>query len=382
MPSATLISRGLPVCHCAFQTLRGRFAHVLALGTLWFGLAPLVLGSQLQAAAGLQEREAATHELAAARKEVLAAQAATRHTRNALDEFLAGHLDAQREAATESEKDAAQRQQSLKLRGELESQLAELRGERLTLLETLTDEHPEVVDVTVRIEAVEARLKATEAAESDGSNGKPGTATLDATEYQRLLQAWRTAERRLESARLAESAAADRLAALSQLMLHSPAAPGDERAPAATVAAPALDRQQKAVQPGHDHEDATAAVAVTAPDEQASRTQTLALASLALAVMLAALAAVRLARATADPLFSSADEVAAALAVPVVGIVPFGAKSAATGDEGMRRGLLLLGQVVLALALFSAVAYVVVHFDAVLRLLGDPIGTLRSWFSF
>jgi hypothetical protein len=337
----------------------------------------------LRAAAGLQDRESATHDLAAARKEVLAAQAETKRTRQALDEFLASHLDAQREAAIEQAVSDADRQQQFKLRGELQSQLAELQARRGTLLETLTEEHPEVIELAARIEGIEGRLKTSDAAELTDEDDRAGQATgpaLDAVKYEQLLRDWRIAERRLESARLAETAAADRLTAVTDLLLHGPAI-RDESPVFSSLA----DVQPQSPNKPIDQLDTASAGAPPAPthdshNENASRTQTLALASLALAVMLAALAAVRLARATADPLFASADEVSAALAVPVVGIVPFGAKSATAGDMGMRRGLGMLGQVVLALALFSAVAYAVVHFDAVLRLISDPVGTLRSWF--
>jgi hypothetical protein len=55
----------------------------------------------------------------------------------------------------------------------------------------------------------------------------------------------------------------------------------------------------------------------------------MALAALVLALAVAAVAAVRLARSSADPIFSSPDEVAAALAIPVVGISPAAASQLA-----------------------------------------------------
>jgi hypothetical protein len=84
-----------------------------------------------------------------------------------------------------------------------------------------------------------------------------------------------------------------------------------------------------------------------------------------------------LARATADPLFASADEASAALAIPVVGIVPFGAKSTSATASTARRSLLMVAQVLIALVVFGTIAYVVVHLDVVVS---DPVGTLRSWF--
>ncbi len=380
MPIANRTSLGLLACQRALKLLRGGLTRVLlSVALTCLGFAPLAQGLQFQAAAGLQEREAATYDLAAARKETLDAQTEAQRTRLALDKFLSSHLDAQREvAALEAASDAGLKEQT-KHRHELQSQLAELQSKRVTLLETLTEEHPEVIEVSSRIEAIQGRLRTSEVAElpsQDESSTATGPA-LDAASYQRLLGNWRTAERRLESARLAEAAAADRLAAVTNLLLHSPAA-RDE------MAAPSPDRVQShsPTEPKVEHQaaDSSATVLADSHHEQASRTQTLALASLALAVMLAALAAVRLARATSDPLFASADEVSASLAVPVVGIVPFGVRNSRATDAGMRRGFFLLGQITLALALFGAVAYAVVHFDAVLHLLSDPVGTLRSWF--
>jgi hypothetical protein len=69
---------------------------------------------------------------------------------------------------------------------------------------------------------------------------------------------------------------------------------------------------------------------------------------------------VRLARSTADPLFASVDEVAAALAIPVVGIVPAAAvrgkrmTKAPLARSGWRKKAL---PIALALAVFTVVAY-------------------------
>lgn len=365
------------------RTLRGRgVIALLAIGIAWSAFAPAAGALQLQAAAGLQTREAASRELAAARTEVQAAQAECGRTRAALDEFLANHLDAQREADAEQSQTDAEREQQAKLREELKSQLAELQAKRVALLQTLTEEHPEVIDITSQVEALEARVKTSDEQDPAGENPSRGQskASLDAAEYRRLLGDWRTAERRLDSARQAESAAADQLHAVTELLLHRPAQGASTATPPADPAAAPLAGESHDAPHPREADSAVAIPAGEAQNVRASRTQTLALASLALAVMLAALAAVRLARATADPLFSSADEVSAALAVPVVGLIPFGAKTAAASDSGIRRGAVLLAQVVLALALFSAVAYGVVHFDALIRFFSNPVETLRSWF--
>lgn len=375
MPTANRMLRRLQARLRAPRVTRGRIAcGLLAICLAW--TAPAAQAMPGRAAAGLQTREAASQSLDAARKEVQAAQAECRRTRSSLDAFLAGHLDAQAAAVAEDVADESQRAQQSKLTEQLRRELVELQTQRESLLQTLTEEHPEVIDMTARIEAVEARIATSEGPKlgdhaHNAAAGKSGSA-IDAAEFRRLLRDWQTAERRLESARLAETAAADDLRAITELLLHS-AAPETPGLPMPTTPA-----EPAPLESTGDSEPASQVLpAAAAPTEltqqRTPRTQTLALASLALAVMLAALAAVRLARSSADPLFASADEVSAALAVPVVGIVPFGAKASSTEvPTGIRRGLLLLAQVVIALLVFGAVAYAVVHFDVVLR-------TLRTW---
>jgi hypothetical protein len=368
----------------ALRARRGLLACALSTMALVCGLfPPSARAMQLQVAASFQERESAARDLAAARAEVVAAQQECQRTRHALDDFLAHHLDAQREAAALQSQEDAQHAQQAKHREQAQSQLAELEARRVTLLQTLTDEHPEVIEVTAQIEALETRLKTADDSKSLGQDNLPenSSAALDATQYQQLLSDWRTAERRLESARLAETAAADRLHTLTDMLLHSaPASPAPSSP--APLAEAGIEPQQPAEASRHaqQHDAQMAAPAVdpgSDQSEKASRTQTLALAALALAVMLAALAAVRLARATADPLFASADEASAALAIPVVGIVPFGAKSTSATASTARRSLLMVAQVLIALVVFGTIAYVVVHLDVVVS---DPVGTLRSWF--
>ncbi len=367
-------------------------AVALVLVTLGVFLSrPAAVGAiQPHAAADLQQRAEAMRDLASARQEVATAKAEARRTRQALDDFLAGHFERQRSMssgpAEVSESELAERAQ---IRAELESKLAALRAKRTMLLETLTEEHPEVVEVALQIENAQRRLEE-EVAGSLNKSGKTLSSVAsgdgDAENYQRLFGDWQAAQQRLESAGLAESAAADRLAAVASLAFpHGPQempfashstpapdyAPPEADHPATVVAEPAQEiisaAQQQPTIVGAD--DA----------ERASRTQTLALAALALAVMLAALAAIRLARATSDPLFASADEVAAALAIPVVGIVPYGARSTTAHNPGMKRSLSMIGQIALALAVFCAVAFAIVHLGEIVELIRDPVGRCRGW---
>jgi hypothetical protein len=84
------------------------------------------------------------------------------------------------------------------------------------------------------------------------------------------------------------------------------------------------------------------------------------LAALLIALAVAALAAVRLARSTADPIFASADEVAAALAIPVVGIIPAAAARVQKARSVTRRRKVpLVLQLFVAGGVFALAAFVV-----------------------
>jgi hypothetical protein len=251
------------------------------------------------------------------------------------------------------------------------------------LLGYLTEEHPEVVDVEGRIASLEERMASLGDLTGDGdaageTRGREGKAVQqwegylkrqtslrrqDAAEYQGLYDEWQSAERRLDAALVAESAAAGRLAAIESALPHvAQAAPGGVST--AADDGPAAESQDAALaQPRSAAAESKRVAAAARPAAAASDSdgaQPLALAALLIALAVAALAAVRLARSTADPIFASADEVAAALAIPVVGIIPAAAARVQKArSDTRRRKVPLVLQLFVAGGVFALAAFVV-----------------------
>jgi hypothetical protein len=347
-----------------------------------------------------QARQQAAADLKSAQDDVQRAQAAAKAARALLDAFLTKHFAMPRQAelalppasppaATElgtSENPEATR---------LQSQLDELRAERERLLATLTEAHPEVVDVDGKISALETRLAdlgaragPSSAPVSDDTNSardrswqdfaeqQKQQSQDDAAEYQRLFDAWEAAEKALETARSAEARAAERLAAIP---LHPVPQPLAGR-PAPAKELPRAWKENAPIETKRTANRDERSVLTVHSATPSSATQTLALASLAIALAIAALAAVRLARSSADPLFSSADEAAAALAIPVVGIVPRATTGAARAIVPARNGLKQLGKLLLAVLVFFVVAYSIKNADEIWQFCADPVPGLRSLF--
>ncbi len=230
-------------------------------------------------------------------------------------------------------------------RQRLESQLEELQAQREHLLESLTEAHPDVVDVEERIASVKERIASLADTVADPAAAKAlaeqaeqvtrqwseyvqqhqDTSKQAASTYQRLFDEWEAAQRHWDEARAAEATAADRLASLQQADEKTAAAPPTaqpafstpHKPPAELPPVVPVEPPRKAaplVPAGHSGHG------LRTPSSTGS--QSVALAALLVALAVAALAAVRLARSSADPTFASADEAAAALALPVVGIVP------------------------------------------------------------
>jgi len=324
------------------------------------------------------KRQEATQALAAAREATERARVEALEARKRLDDFLGQHFTTSAQQAppqvappADVEIGFAQHPE----RQRLEAQLAELRTERDKLLGSLTEAHPEVVDVEQRIAALVARL----AAFGAPANPAPASSAIarhaaevtrqwndyveqhqakngrDAAQFRRLFDDWQAKQKAWDAALAAETAAAEQLAALPAERSSGPSLPGmlgkRDGAPA----------QLPAATPGEPPRKATPAPAAPPPAGRSSENaQLLALVSLLVALAVAALAAVRLARSSADPIFASADEAAAALAIPVIGIVPaVRPRVPSAGVDLARRGLVVVGQVVLAIVIFSLIAYLI-----------------------
>ncbi len=357
---------------CAFDARRaGRLAKAVRCATaLWVCLVAASHPGAAQTADVTSElaanpatrREAAELELREANEAVRQAREALGTARSKLEKFVATHFAQQQEEAAEPAPPEHRAAPELKPEGEeyqrLNEQLRSLQAQRDQLLDRLTPAHPEVVDLDQRIQGVSQRIEALEQAAKgsasdspdnfEGSNRSQYIASLksrqlEASERYRQLRAdVRTAERDLRQAIARETEATERLARL-------PAeTPSKTSTPTPVAAAPVP------VEPSGPTGDNASREAMS---------QQLALAAFLLALVVAAWASVKLARSSSDVMFSSVDDVATTLALPVVGVIPAAAPARAVAVPAaaspLRSTLVLLGQIVLAIVVFAAVAYCV-----------------------
>jgi hypothetical protein len=284
---------------------------------------------------------------------------------------------------------------------QLKTELEELRAHRRQLLGYLTEEHPQVFDVDERIAVVERQISilVRVAMQPDGQTARETVETerrwaeyvgrlmsqseQDAAEYRQLYDAWQSAEFAVEDALEAEMSVARRMESIeSSKTQQTEAAAGQlHDGSAFDLAAEAARRFGDAVPSGAaEKNDAPTAAGSLGTSSNSSGSQPLALAALLIALAVAALAAVRLARSTADPLFASVDEVAAALAIPVVGIIPATAArmQRADSDASPQRRWILPGQILLAVLVFAVIAYAVQNPGGIWRLCTGPLDALGS----
>jgi hypothetical protein len=329
-------------------------------------------------------REIAAREVQLARETVEEARSATVSAKIQLEDFIARHFDDHHlRGATPLPKF----RESRPGRGsavnpqldQLNQQLNDLKTRRADLLTRLTPVHPDILEVDERIAVLSQRLAlehppaeepaAPGAAEGlDAADGNLGEYLSSerarhqqsASAYAKLVARCQTAERDLQAALEAEGLAAQRLAEIgvSAAPMPSPSV-NSLPTPAATPS-------------GH----------VAKAPRQGS--QPLALAVLLIALAVAALAAVKLARSSTDAVFANAAEVSAVLAVPVVGIIPAAemASHELPAAGRLRRGTRLLAEVLLALAVFIAVAYLVQNPLSIWRICTDPMDGLSRMSRF
>lgn len=324
-----------------------------------------------------QQRDEAARDLKRASENVEKVRALAVSARERLDAFLSRHFERQRRGPPAARPPEADVDAVVGPKAELErldTRLLELREHRQELLGYLTDEHPQVSDVEGRIAVLEQRMAnlGDVPLEADGRTGRQTAvaekwwaeyarsvarqADEDSAAYQRLYDGWRSAERAADDALQAERAASERLVAITL--------PEPQLVESAPNEKPSLDSPRDV--PAHEPKDSAAS-------------QPLALVALLIALAVAALAAVRLARSTANPIFASVDEAAAALAIPVVGIIPATAARvprASSAGSPRRSALILLGQVFVAGFAFAAVALAVQNPSAFWRLCTHPLETL------
>ena len=215
----------------------------------------------------------------------------------------------------------------------LEKLVADLKLERRELLEHLTSEHPLVVDTDLRLAEYEEQLagltrgRPERGAESieppSAENALPDASQLterrdDAQRRKaaslRLAQSlanWEVAQHGLQSAIDAEAAAANRLSTLASQQAHQRAVQ-EADVPLATIAPTTLTADTAA----------DSFVVPPAEPQTPKGSQSLVLAALIIALVIAAIASVKLARATDETIFAGADDAASDLALPVIGVIP------------------------------------------------------------
>jgi hypothetical protein len=322
--------------------------------------------------------ESATRDLQLARQNTEKAKLAARAERTELESFVAVHFEEHRlqrpdlVGAPQPSSNLPEPKRALDPEwNEINRQLQDLLARRDELLERFTTAHPEVADAEQRIALLSDQLAALgdpggdaeglspgQLAESPPSGGPPSlenptsrshSPETDAEQYQRIFERWQTAERNLQLAVAAENDATRRLAAIEPPANAKPQ--GKSRSTAKPVPAVA--------------------------DGRLPTSQPLALAALLIALAVAALAAVRLARS--DSSFSNLDEVAAALALPVICVIP-GVKSAGgrrTSAASITRGVVFVAELVVAFFIFVMLAYGVQNAPVLWRLGTHPVETLN-----
>ncbi|HEY2894981.1 MAG TPA: hypothetical protein VGJ16_12230 [Pirellulales bacterium] len=339
-------------------------------------------------AAGVQaewQRMVAQRDLERAEDQVSRAQLELQAAQQAFDQFVREHFEelSQRPAKQPSEPASRTPKAIAKEfnpeRERLSHQLDELVAKRDLLLESLTSVHPEVQDAESRIGGVMKRLQAAatgedipagtpELPEGNGIEKRLSPALQsDLRRYEELAARVEEAQRDLDHALETKERASRELASLPGAIPPQAVVSKSSDMPAKrSVAQPAVTIPQ------------------TATLEIQHGSQPLALAALLIALAVAALAAVRLARASGDAVLGSVDEIAAVLALPVVGIIsadrPLVAMLSPLGRA--RRGLVISAQAFVAIALFALVAYIVQDPAAVWNALAHPADWLERLSGF
>lgn len=324
-----------------------------------------------------RQREVATRQLEQARKTVAQARSAAAIAKRDLDVFVEQHFDDLRVDATAPPREPQKPSTPAKIAPDpqvayLNRELSDLMTRRKRLLERYTAAHPEVTGIEAQITEFSARLAALEKAKgaedlsapTPNNAGVANPAPVEPTKadrqrresaaalYGQLTRRWQAAEHELQLALEVEEQAAKQLAAIELPASTTPTSPTTSARNAGRTETPASGTPERGSQP-------------------------LALAALLIALAVAALAAVKLARASSDSLFASAEDVAAALALPVVGIFP-AAESVgpAYGAVRLARGSVVLAEIVLAIAVFALIVYCVQNPASLWEVFTHPIESL------
>jgi hypothetical protein len=318
-------------------------------------------------AADLQD--VAQRELAKARAAVAEARAAAMSAKNELERAARDAQKAPAPAAPQQSADGPEPASAAdsELNDEIariEQSVEDLEAERTRLLTQVTTAHPLIVDADLRLDEYRkdlTKLRSEAAAKSVATASrqtrKPiaesAPPALPSAAERRLddaLAKWETAGSALQAAIDAESNAVERLAGIADKQRAVEAAP-----PTVAAAAPAAPSHDVAALP-----PVKAAPVAEQTAEERPGSQPLVLAALAIALIVAAWASIKLARASDETVFAGAEDAASVLALPVVGAIPTlaGFRSGSTLRQRHPTATFLV-QVLVAVVVFAAVAYFV-----------------------
>jgi hypothetical protein len=346
-----------------------------------------VEASDVPPTASQRDHDAAIRQAREAQAVVSRAQLAVDEARQQMDRFLAKHFEdhgqAERQPLPERTGVGSTRKTAKSATAEqLSRQLDELTARRDLLLVRLLPAHPEVVTIEGQIAEVAAKLTALTDAGGDAADDDAGE--------QQLIDALSLAHRRHQEAAQEFDALRGRLQVAESNLTHAlaEAQRADARLAELKRSAPiheapdTLTERAEPVQLPSVESRKTADRAET-PVGDDQRSQPLALAALVIALAVAALAAVKLARSGSDAVFASVDDVAAALALPVVGIIPLADSPASVAPAGrLARPLVLAGQILLATLLFALIAYGVQNPGTLWEACLHPLDTLSRIASY
>ena len=348
-----------------------------------------------------RQREIATRQLERAQSAVEVARSAAAKSKKELDQFLIAHFETMRSRAAEPLPERRQPAPRIKPptltnreAEQLNAQIKELKLRRDDLLQRFTDVHPEVADVEGRLGDLMLRLSALEPAPENAESLAPSELVdpgpsrqsillkqqqMAAEQYEQHVERWQAAEEDLKTALDAEDRAVARLASI-QL---PPALPS--MTPPPPAATPSILTSEPSVTPAPPAPPAPPRPAAsTAGESRQQGSQPLALAALLIALAVAALAAVKLARSSSDVYFENVDDVAAALALPVMGVlVPIDNVSSSilfsqVPATRLTRHAMLACELLLAVIAFAIVAYGVQNPSALWHVCMHPLESLGN----
>ncbi len=348
-----------------------------------------------------RQREIATRQLERAQSAVEVARSAAAKSKKELDQFLIAHFETMRSRAAEPlpvRRRPAPRikptKQTNREAEQLNAQIKELKLRRDELQQRFTDVHPEVAEVEGRLRDLMLRFSSLEPVAENAESLAPGEVVdpselvdpgpsrqsilhkqqqMAAEQYEQHVERWQAAEEDLKTALEAEEQAVARLASI-QL---PPALPSMTLPPPAATPSILTSEPSVTVAPPRP-------AASTAGESRQQGSQPLALAALLIALAVAALAAVKLARSSSDVYFENVDDVAAALALPVMGVlvptdnVPSSILFSQLPATRLTRRAMLACELLLAVIAFALVAYGVQNPTALWHVCTHPLESLGN----